>query len=236
MIVGLCVLSFVVVLWWITALPARPAATGQADPGARGRGLEQRETRLRSQPDRATEEDVERLLHGRLPAADVERVLGGIRQRHLPTPLAWRWADEYGVERLLLAIDAEVTERSMRRHLDDGVTPDWQAMTVLAGLVRDGGLSALAPSQPSVLDDWTVDADAPATDLDLGGFGDLPPIAGPARLSHPSSEWDPEELAPGEAHEADHDEDHVEDHDGEHDGEQRPEGPPDANGNWPLAS
>lgn len=232
MILGLSVIAVVAVLWCLTALPARPMrVAGPEASTPRKRALERRDERLRLHPEQATVDDVARLLAGRVTAADAERVLARAAHRALPASLAWTWATRYGARELVLAIDAEVTQRSMERHLSEGCEPDWHGMEVLAGLARDPDGPDGELTYPPDLGDWSVgESLAGPDDIDLSGFGKLPPIAGPARLSAPSEHWDPDEVTSVEAELAD---------DGAEappptekpDPDQRPGG-----GHWPLAS
>jgi hypothetical protein len=212
MLLGLCLASVGLLAWFITALPARQAGGDAVAPG-RPRDLDRHLTGVRAHPGRATRLDLGRLLGTALPPTEVARVLSIATDRELPLPLMWRWAERFGAERLALALDAEVAERSMERHLTSGTTPDWRAMVVLAALAHDDVLAPppgeredlgrapgavhtgeVADAGPSWAPNWGPDGGH-----DLSGFGKLPPIYGPARLS------------------------------------ERPPGP-DPTGGWPLAS
>ncbi|MBZ5740003.1 hypothetical protein [Nocardioides mangrovi] len=205
MILGLCLVSVAALVWLITAMPAKPVRRTPDVPSPRA--AQATRERVNAHPERATRPDLARVLRETVSAADAERTLSRAAERGLPMPMLWTWSERYGAERLVLAIDAEVAERSMQRHLQNGTVPDWTAMGILAALAQDttAGMPVdelLDPdAAPSVdlsihdLTDWSVGLEDGTPQLDLSGFGKLPPIAGPAHLSAPSREWDPEEVS-----------------------------------------
>lgn len=187
MYLGLGLVAVVALVWAITAMAARP----RGDHGAE-RGAERRLQHLRARPEGATRLDVEALLRAHpLPDATVTRVLDVLGARRTPPQVAWRWADRFGADKLVLALDADVAEGRLRRHLDAGTTPDWEAMALFAGL-NQGPLMPMAEvldpdavPEPSAFSfdatDWEV-LPAPGTDVpevDLSQFGHLPPIYDP---------------------------------------------------------
>jgi hypothetical protein len=190
MYLGLCLISVIAVVWAITAMPSRPQAEA-----VRLRDLERRDAQLRAGPDRVTQADVERALRSyALAEPAIARVLGTAAEHGVSARTMWCWADRFGVDKLVLALDADVAERRLKRHLDAGTTPDWASMSVFAGFNNDT-LSATMPfdelldldAVPDVgelrfdLSEWetpTLPAVA-APDLDLSQFDHLPPIFDP---------------------------------------------------------
>lgn len=190
MYLGLCSIALIAVVWAVTASTARPR--GEA---VRHRDLERRDAHLRVCPDRVTLVDVDRTLRGcALAEPTIARVLGTAAERGITARTMWCWADRFGVDRLVLALDADVAERRMRQHLEATCPPDWATMAVLAGLnndIRPGGmpldeildLDSVPNSDELRLDlsGWAT-PDLPAvaiTDADLSQFGHLPPIFDP---------------------------------------------------------
>lgn len=185
MILGLCLILVTALVWTITASASRPPTASRAD--ASPRDLDRRAAQLRVCPDRVTSLDLERLLAQSLGRAAVARTVGRGAERRIPVRTMWGFAERFGADKLVLALDAEVPERSMRRHLEAGTVPDWRAMTMFATLSRE--LPTLdVPSDPVVdLDTWSAPTPQP---LDLSGFGDLPPISGPGLHVHTDDEDD----------------------------------------------
>src|SRR4051794_19856418 len=135
MYLGLCLIGVFAAVWAITALPARRHAetVPTRDP-------ERRDAQLRACPDRVTKLDVERALAAHpLPAGTVARVLGTAAEHGITVRTMWVWVDRFGADKLVLAIDADVAERRLRRHLDAGTVPDWAAMMVFADLNNETG-------------------------------------------------------------------------------------------------
>jgi hypothetical protein len=207
MYLGLCLIGVIAVVWAVTSAPTRPRAT-TAKPGPRD--LERRLDMLRACPERVTTLDVDRLLRAHpLPGSTIARVLGTAAERRMSSRTLWSWADRFGADKLVLALDADVAETRMKRHLDAGTTPDWEAMVLFAGLNRSsaaGGMpfdEILDPDVVPVVDElqfdlsqWeTDDAVGPTTDMDLSQFGHLPPIYNPGlpvtRTAAPPSDRQP---------------------------------------------
>jgi hypothetical protein len=190
MYLGLSVVSVLVSVWAVAAYAARPRAesTGSRD-------LERRDAQLRACPARVTQQDVERLLRSH-PLSDptIARVLGKAAERLISLSTLWSWADRFGADKLLLALDADVAARHLHRHLDAGTTPDWDAMSIFATLNNDTppGLMPFdeildldaVPDLDSLqldLSGWAT-PDAPAVvvpDVDLSQFDHLPPVFDP---------------------------------------------------------
>ena len=76
------------------------------------------------------------LLAAEVSAAEADRVLGLAGARHLSPELLNRWAHRFGVQRMILVVDAGVGESALRRHLRDKTQPDWAALKVFADLAR----------------------------------------------------------------------------------------------------
>jgi hypothetical protein len=190
MYLGLCLISVIAVVWAITAMPTRPKVET-----VRPRDLERRDAQLRACPDRVTKADLDRALRAYpLSEPTIARVLGTAAERGISARTMWCWADRFGVDKLVLALDADVAERRLKRHLDAGTTPDWAAMTVFAGLNNDNRTGAMPIDEILDLDsvpdsdelrfdlsEWeTPDLPAVATtDVDLSQFNHLPPIFNP---------------------------------------------------------
>ncbi len=204
MYLGLCLVGVIALVGAITAAAARPSHDVTS-----ARSVERRRTHLRARPELVTRLDVESLLRSHpLPVATVARALGTCAERRVAWSVAWRWADRFGADKLVLALDADVAERRLVRHLDAGTTPDWQAMSLFAGLNRDGPAMPMAELiDPDALPDavtadsgdrfdsgdwldsdgwfdsggWEVHPE-PGThvpEVDLSQFGHLPPIYDP---------------------------------------------------------
>ena len=88
----------------------------------------------------------------------------------------WCFADRFGADKLVLALDADVAERSMLRHVDAGTVPDWRAMTMFATLNRELPPAGMPLDEivdldvvprlsdltfPSGLEDWSTPTFAP---------------------------------------------------------------------------
>lgn len=190
MYLGLGLITVIALVWAITALPTRPQVET-----ARPRDMERRDAQLRVCPERVTQLDVERVLRAHpLPETAVARVLGIAAERRISSRTLWSWADRFGADKLVLALDADVAERRLKRHLDAGTTPDWAAMMVFADLNNDSGPGAMPMQEMIDLDSvpttdelhfdlsgWeTPDGPAIAVpDVDLSQFGPLPPIYNP---------------------------------------------------------
>lgn len=187
MYLGLGLVVVVTLVWAITALAARP----RGDHGA-ARAAERRLALLRARTELATRLDVETLLRSHpLPEGTVARVLGVLAERRASCSVAWRWADRFGADKLVLALDADVAEARLRRHLEAGTTPDWEAMALFAGL-NQGPLMPLAeviepdtaaepPAYSFDAADWEVlpEPGTQVPEVDLSQFGHLPPIYDP---------------------------------------------------------
>ena len=185
MILGLCLILVTALVWTITASASRPRSS--TSPGE----LDRRTSQLRVCPDRVTQPDLERLLARRLGSSTVARVVGLGAERRIPVRTMWGFAERFGADKLVLALDADVPERSMRRHIEAGTVPDWRAMTMFAtlnrelpqvGLPLDRTVDLGAAARPADLafasgvDGWSTPVLQP---IDLSGFADLPPISGP---------------------------------------------------------
>jgi hypothetical protein len=190
MYLGLCLISVIAVVWMITAMPSRPRVET-----VRPRDLERRDAQLRACPDRVTMTDVHRALRAHaLPEPTIARLLGTAAEQGVTPRTMWCWADRFGLDKLVLALDADVGERRLRRHLEAGTAPDWAAMRVFAGLNNDLRPGAMPLDEILDLDvvpdtdglrfdlsEWeTPDLPAVATtDVDLSQFDHLPPIFDP---------------------------------------------------------
>ena len=190
MYLGLCLISAIAVVWAITAMPSRPRVET-----VRPRDLERRDAQLRACPDRVTMTDVHRVLRSHaLPESTIARVVGSAAERGVSPRTMWRWMDRFGVDKLVLALDADVAERRLQRYLDAGTTPDWSAMSVFAALNDDLAPGTMpfdeildldaVPNADDLrfdLSEWeTPDLPVVATtDIDLSQFDHLPPIFDP---------------------------------------------------------
>ena len=190
MYLGLGLMIMIAGVWAITAAASRPKAETVGP-----RDVERRTAQLRMCPERATKLDVERLLQAHpLSDAAVARVLGTAAERRVTPHTMWSWADRFGADKLVLALDADVAERRLRRHLDAGSTPDWAAMSLFAGLNNDTSPGDMPFDEILDLDSvleldalefdlsgWeTPDLPAVAVaDVDLSQFDHLPPIYNP---------------------------------------------------------
>ncbi|MBA2952894.1 hypothetical protein GON03_22980 [Nocardioides sp. MAH-18] len=184
---GLGLVVVVALAWAIAARAARSRGARAVALGA-----ERRLQHLRARREVATRLDVETILRTHpLPEATVHRVTGTLADRRISWPVAWRWADRFGSDKLVLAVDADVAEARLRRHLDAGTTPDWDAMTLFAGLNR-GPLMPMAEvldpgaaPEPSASSfdaaDWEVLPEPGTTvpEVDLSQFGHRPPVYDP---------------------------------------------------------
>ncbi|GAA1774268.1 hypothetical protein GCM10009795_020430 [Nocardioides hankookensis] len=188
MYLGLCLIGVIAAVWAITALPTRPHTET-----VRPRDLERRDAQLRACPDRVTKLDVERALAAHpLPEATIARVLGTAAERGITARTMWVWVDRFGADKLVLAIDADVAERRLRRHLDAGTAPDWAAMMVFADLNNETGPGAMPIAEFLDLDavphadelqfdlaEWETPETPVIADVDLSQFSHLPPIYNP---------------------------------------------------------
>ncbi|MEP9364960.1 hypothetical protein ABLE68_18500 [Nocardioides sp. CN2-186] len=197
MVVGLCVVIVAALTWALTSSVARPVRhDGPVAAQPRPRDLDRWRAQLRLSADRITRADLESLLLAQgVSATDLARVTTAVGKGRASARTLWCFADRFGGERCLLAVDAEVAERSMKRHLEAGTIPDWRAMETFAALSADTSPAAMPHQEvldldsvptfgdlsfPPDLDDWsTQDDDLP---VDLSAFDDLPPISGPAHL------------------------------------------------------
>lgn len=197
MVVGLCVVLVAALTWAITASAARPVRTsGPVTVQPRARDLDRWRAQLRADLTRITVADLETLLlaHGVSPA-ELARVTAAVARGRASARTLWSFADRFGGDRCLLAVDAEVAERSMKRHLEAGTVPDWRAMETFAALSADASPATMPHQEmldldsvpafgdlsfPPDLNDWSVPDDE--LPVDLSAFDDLPPIAGPASL------------------------------------------------------
>jgi len=188
MYLGLGLVVVIALVWAITAMAARPRGERSM-----ARGADRRLAHLRVRPDVTTRLDLEALLrHHPLPDVTVVRVLGILAERRMSWSVAWRWAERFGSDKLVLALDADVAEQRLAQHLDAGTTPDWQAMGLFAGLNQGGPPMPMAELiDPDIaLDpaayafdagDWEV-LPEPGTvvpEVDLSQFGHLPPVYDP---------------------------------------------------------
>jgi hypothetical protein len=190
MYLGLCLIGVIAMVWAITATPTRPKVDT-----VRPLDLERRDAQLRACPDRVAQGDLDRLLRAH-PLSDptIVRVLGKAAERGIGLRTMWCWADRFGADKLVIALDADVADRRLRRYLEAGTTPDWEAMSVFAGLNNDppaGGMPFeeivdldAVPQLDDLqfdLSEWeTPDLPAVATsDVDLSQFDHLPPIYDP---------------------------------------------------------
>jgi hypothetical protein len=132
MLLGLC-LIFSTTLLWAVAATARPAASR-----TRRRDVDRRLRRVRQHPDQVHLLDVENLLLGdSIPASTVDRVMRRARRRQLGARTMWRWAASHGTDKLVLVVDADLSEDSMLDHLDAGTSPRWASLRVAASLGAD---------------------------------------------------------------------------------------------------
>lgn len=213
MYLGLCLISVIAVIWTITATASRPKAV-VAGP----RDVERRLAQLRACPERVTKLDVERLLRAHpLAEPTIARVLGTAAERRMCSRTLWSWADRFGADKLVLALDADVAERRMQRHLEAGTTPDWDAMVVFAGLNNAPGPGGMpfdeildVDAVPEVdglkfdLTGWETPDALPvaAPDVDLSQFSHLPPIYNPGlpvtrTTAPPADQQSPDGRGPG---------------------------------------
>lgn len=198
MFLGLCLISAVAVVCTLAATSAKPARPTSRRRDSR-RSRQRRTAYLRLHPDEVTVADLEMLLVSEGFSPDLRVwVINQVRRRDLSAPLMWRWVDRFGAARLVLAMDAQVAESSMRRHLDAHTVPDWRTFEVFAGLNSASSTSGdsppviidLARVSTSMTDDFmpegwvarpiVVPDSGP---VDLSQFGVLPPIAGPGLAS-----------------------------------------------------
>ena len=174
-------------VWATTAMAARPRGERSET-----RGAERRLVHLRERPEGATRLDLEAMLRSHpLPDATVVRALGLVGERRIGWSVAWRWAERFGSDKLVLALDADVAECRLVRHLDAETTPDWEAMRLFAGLNRGPTMPLAEVVEPdaapepagSAIDptDWEVlpAAGTVVPEVDLSQFGHLPPIYDP---------------------------------------------------------
>lgn len=190
MYLGLCLIGVIALVWAITAMPSRSRVET-----VRPRDLERRDAQLRGCPDRVTMTDVYRTLRAyALPETAIARVVGMAAERGIRARTMWCWMDRFGVDKLVLALDADVADRRLQRYLDAGTTPDWAAMSVFAALNDDLGPGAMpldeildldaVPDRDELrfdLSEWeTPELPAVATtEVDLSQFDHLPPIFDP---------------------------------------------------------
>lgn len=180
MILGLCLLLAMAILGCaVAAVATRPA----------GRDDDRRLRQVYRNPELATRADIEHLLlaDGVSPEGVSRSMLRAERQR-ITARTMWRWADEHGAGRLVVVLDAGLSEDTLLDHLDAGSTPEWHSIGVLADLANET-MPAGMPLDELVdldavpafedltfpgLDDWTTQPDE-----ELAGFDALPPIADP---------------------------------------------------------
>ncbi|MBZ5736569.1 hypothetical protein [Nocardioides mangrovi] len=143
-------MAAVAILWLMLGLLARPASNDRRArdvPSSPVHLPRQRATSPRSVVTRASRAtlapvaapvagDLVALLRDEVSASEAERVLALAASHRLPDELLTRWADRFGVQRMILAVDSGVAERAMRRHLADRTQPDWAALKVFADLAR----------------------------------------------------------------------------------------------------
>jgi len=190
MYLGLCLIGVIAAVWAITATPTRPQVET-----VRPRDLERRDAQLRACPERVTRADLDRVLRAYpLSEPTIVRLLATAAERGIRLPTMWCWADRFGADKLQLALDADVTDLRLRRYLEAGTTPDWDAMSVFAGLNNDTPPGRMPfdeildlDSVPQVddlrfdLTEWAT-PEIPAvvtSDVDLSQFDHLPPIFDP---------------------------------------------------------
>jgi hypothetical protein len=190
MYLGLRLIGMTAAVWVITPPPTRPAI-GTLRP----RDLERRGAQLHACPGRVTQADLDRVLRAHpLAEPTIARVLGRAARRGIGTRTMWAWADRFGVDKLVLALDADVADARLRRHLEAGSTPDWEAMSVFARLNNDtppGGMPFEEiidlDSVPQLddlsfdLSEWETPEMTPVatSDVDLSQFDHLPPVYDP---------------------------------------------------------
>lgn len=191
MYLGLCLMGVIACVWAIAAFASSPR-TGTTGP----RDHDRRWALVRACPDRATILDVESLLRAHpLPERTVARVLGTAAERRISARTLWCWADRFGADKLVLAIDADLVERRLQRHLDAGTTPDWGALEVFAQLNNDTArgirfeeLVALAAE--SAAEPTTDAADDPGADQLAGWETSEPGAATPVTIDPELSQFD----------------------------------------------
>lgn len=175
MYLGLCSFGVMALAWAVAFLATRPDAVSR---GVRERG--RRAARLRACADRATLLDIEEVLRSHpLPDPVVARALGAAAEHRIGARTMWCWADRFGADKLVLALDAEVAERRLQRYLDAGTAPDWNALEIFARLNRE---APPADDARFDLDGWATASESGAlvaTDADLSQFDHLPPIFEP---------------------------------------------------------
>ena len=209
MILGLCLITATVVICTMAATssraprgphtprPAReprvaravrPARAARPPLGASRRELERRAARLPIHPELARPLDVEFLLAQVLDPATAGRCLDAAADCGTSAPVMWRFAHRFGVDKLVLAVDAQTSERTMLWHLDGGTVPDWGPMSLFAAMNGEQPEAAVPLGEVIEIDVVPKPRDAtPLTPVqplvqepvDLGQFDDLPPITGP---------------------------------------------------------
>lgn len=75
-------------------------------------------------------------LRAEVSGTEADRVLALAAAHELPAELLNRWSERFGVQRMILAVDAGLGEDGMRRHLASKTQPDWAALKVFADLAR----------------------------------------------------------------------------------------------------
>ena len=157
-------------------------------PGVQG--SRRRDLELQRHPERVHHGDVEALLAESLPAPTVERVMRVARSRRFSARTMWRWAEEHGVDKLVVVIDAGLAEDAMLDHLDSGTAPRWESLRVFARLSEENLPAGMPLAElldldsiptlddlmfPTELADWSTDA---GSGIDGAGQAVLPPTTG----------------------------------------------------------
>jgi hypothetical protein len=179
MTLGLTLICLALLGWAVAHVATRPPA----------RDEDLRLRRVYRNVELVTLLDVENLLRAEgLPADTVARAMRAAERHRITARTMWRWADAHGAGRLVVVLNAGLSEDTLLDHLDAGSTPEWHSIGVFAELVGET-LPAGMPLDELVdldavpafedltfpgLDDWTTQPDE-----ELAGFDALPPIADP---------------------------------------------------------
>jgi hypothetical protein len=119
----------------------------EAAPRARYSRLRQLQLRLgelHRHPERATLEDVERLLAAELPARRAASVCAAAAARGVPVLVLWTWIDLYDAELLALAVESGMSREELVHRVATGTAPDRHSLRIFAAF-RRGGLVRLQP-------------------------------------------------------------------------------------------
>lgn len=185
MILGLCVICMACLGWAVASIATRPPSAE-----ASRREGDRRFRRLYRNPELVNVLDIENLLRTDGVAADtVTRTMRRAERYRISARTMWRWADQHGTARLVVVLDAGLSEDTLLDHLDAGTAPEWRSISVFADLANDTVLAGMpldelvdldaVPAFEDLtfvpgLDDWTTNLDE-----ELAGFDSLPPIADP---------------------------------------------------------